>query len=824
MTAHLRNTLAAMALVAASALLLAADPAAAASSSYSYSSQYQYFTVPAGITSLHIAVAGGSGADGQGNYGGGSGASGGEIDGDLTVTPGQVLTLWVGGAGQPGGGQGYGNPSHNDFEGGTGGSGYGITTGNGGGGGAASYVKLANGQMIAVGGGGGGGGGSGTAPCCGSGGSGGYGSGGASSGSLRTNGYDGSALTAGYGATGDGYPGTADAANSDNGVGGGGGGYGGNFGGGGGGGGGGYFTCDQNEPNPANNHCYSAGGGGGGGGVNSGGGAGGAGGNTFGDTSLHSVSFKSSGFSASTAGQITINYASSSNTSLSASPSTINEGDSVRLNAFVQPTDSGGTVAFSTGGQTIPGCGSVPFTTGGGDSWIASCTTSSLPAGTDGVMATFSGDSAYGGSSGTTTVIVYGTPSVTTSTLPHGTVGQSYSQTLQATGGSGNYSWSLKSGSLPDGLTLSSSSGTISGTPTRHQSTSFTVQMSDTTSGQTATRDLGLTVDGGSTAPLIIEGFRFAGPGGASDQYVELYNPTSSAVSLTGWQLAWPTGSIGLASDSVPAHGHYLVAGSGYSLAPYTSADATPSGLAIPAGDGVQLIAPDATPTDAVGMTGAPAAYRAGTGLATPSQNGAQLAYQRRMSAGAPVTDTTNNAADFVLVATDADTIDHGAGAVFGAPGPQNATYRIEANDIAQSTLVNPRQSATGPDNRTYDAATGTLTVRRTITNASSTRTIKALWLRYTSITTYGSAGTGQAILTVQSSSGGETVNGKTMSAAVLDQPPTQPNGGGLGSSVYVNVGGGLAPGQSINVDLQFHIVRSGSFSFGYNAEVITGP
>lgn len=57
------------------------------------------------------------------------------------------------------------------------------------------------------------------------------------------------------------------------------------------------------------------------------------------------------------------------------------------------------------------------------------------------------------------------TLSVVTTSLPNGTIGTSYSATLAATGGSTPYSWSLTSGSLPGGLTLSRS-GTISGTPT----------------------------------------------------------------------------------------------------------------------------------------------------------------------------------------------------------------------------------------------------------------------------------------------------------------------------------------------------------------------
>src|SRR5439155_10851615 len=54
---------------------------------------------------------------------------------------------------------------------------------------------------------------------------------------------------------------------------------------------------------------------------------------------------------------------------------------------------------------------------------------------------------------------------VTTSPLATGTVGATYSQTLTATGAAAPYTWSLISGPLPAGLTLSSA-GVISGTPT----------------------------------------------------------------------------------------------------------------------------------------------------------------------------------------------------------------------------------------------------------------------------------------------------------------------------------------------------------------------
>ena len=69
--------------------------------------------------------------------------------------------------------------------------------------------------------------------------------------------------------------------------------------------------------------------------------------------------------------------------------------------------------------------------------------------------------------------------SVATSSLPNGQVGSYYSQTLAASGGNGTYIWSLYSGNLPDGLSLNSSTGMISGTASAAGRFSFSVQVTD---------------------------------------------------------------------------------------------------------------------------------------------------------------------------------------------------------------------------------------------------------------------------------------------------------------------------------------------------------
>ena len=83
-------------------------------------------------------------------------------------------------------------------------------------------------------------------------------------------------------------------------------------------------------------------------------------------------------------------------------------------------------------------------------------------------------------------------PNITTTALPGGTVGQPYSQTLQATGGSGTLIWTLSGGSLPAMLSLSSG-GVISGTPTNDGNRNFTVTVRDTLN-QSDTQDLSIAV------------------------------------------------------------------------------------------------------------------------------------------------------------------------------------------------------------------------------------------------------------------------------------------------------------------------------------------
>jgi hypothetical protein len=84
-------------------------------------------------------------------------------------------------------------------------------------------------------------------------------------------------------------------------------------------------------------------------------------------------------------------------------------------------------------------------------------------------------------------------PTITSaSPLPSGTVGAAYSQTLAASGSTTPYVWSIASGSLPVGLTLSTN-GVISGTPSMATIASFAVQVMGN-NGLAATNAFTLTI------------------------------------------------------------------------------------------------------------------------------------------------------------------------------------------------------------------------------------------------------------------------------------------------------------------------------------------
>lgn len=122
-----------------------------------------------------------------------------------------------------------------------------------------------------------------------------------------------------------------------------------------------------------------------------------------------------------------------------------------------------------------------------------------------------------------------------TTSLADGTVGQTYSATLAATGGHTPYAWSVVSGTLPGGLTLNAATGALTGTPTTLGTSAFTVGVTDTsTPTQTVTQALSLRIAGSSAltiwpssaVPAVVDG----GPDGAVELGVRFRSDVAGTV------------------------------------------------------------------------------------------------------------------------------------------------------------------------------------------------------------------------------------------------------------------------------------------------------
>ena len=105
-------------------------------------------------------------------------------------------------------------------------------------------------------------------------------------------------------------------------------------------------------------------------------------------------------------------------------------------------------------------------------------------------------------------------PAVTidTTSLGGATVDAAYSETLSASGGTGTFTWTIESGTLPAGLTLTAA-GDIAGTPTTAGQVNFTVRATDG-AGSFDTQSLMIDVAG---APVTIDASGLpAGPSGSA--------------------------------------------------------------------------------------------------------------------------------------------------------------------------------------------------------------------------------------------------------------------------------------------------------------------
>jgi predicted extracellular nuclease len=355
-----------------------------------------------------------------------------------------------------------------------------------------------------------------------------------------------------------------------------------------------------------------------------------------------------------------------------------------------------------------------------------------------------------------------------------------------------------------------------------------------------------------------------------NDEFVELYNNTDSEIIVStldgsrGWAVVAADGVARFIIPNetvIPARGHFLAVNEdGYSLTDYGVGDevllpadsSTHDGytLNIPDGSGIALFntAEPANFTldnrlDAAGYATVDQLYREGAGFpATGAEATSDLehSFVRRTCVfdttgcsgpGRP-RDTSDNTSDFVVVNTEA--AETALGARLGAPGPEGLRSAINGNAGMPVDLLDPPAPTAQSPNRVRDnfigsPATnntfGTMSIRRTITNNTGAP-VRYLAFRIIEITTAPAPAGTADLRALNSQDIPVEVDGNTVDVrgTVVEEPPDQPNGGGLNSSMttgFINLENQLEDGDSVSVQFLLGIMQTGAFRFYLNIEMI---
>lgn len=390
--------------------------------------------------------------------------------------------------------------------------------------------------------------------------------------------------------------------------------------------------------------------------------------------------------------------------------------------------------------------------------------------------------------------------------------------------------------------------------------TTGAVTLVGTIGGGVALNDIAI-VPSAVPGDLLISEFRLRGPGGTTDEFVEIYNPSTLPLIVAtfdgspGFALAASDGGVRFAIPNgtvIPGGGHYLgVNSGGYSLATYPAGNGTTAtGDAIyttdiPDNAGIALFN-TANPAsfnalnrlDAVGSATEPnGLYKEGSGYPALPITNFEGSFFRNLKSGLPQ-DTNNNFAavetsgappqnDFVFADTQGSVA--AASQRLGAPGPENLSSPIQRNSTIKASLVAPCVSNSADPNRVRNGSgnSGSLELRRRFTNNTS-GAVTRLRFRIVEVTTFlvplGTADLRAITSTtsaITSPCGGGTI---TLQGLTLEAPPTQAFGGGFNSSLSagtVTLAAPLAAGASIDVNFVLGILQAGTFRFFVNVEAL---
>ncbi|WP_313393575.1 putative Ig domain-containing protein [Pseudomonas sp.] len=374
-----------------------------------------------------------------------------------------------------------------------------------------------------------------------------------------------------------------------------------------------------------------------------------------------------------------------------------------------------------------------------------------------------------GGTSNTATVSVTVTAptiALTPTSIPGATVATAYSATLTASGGSSPYTYSLTTGTLPAGISLSTA-GVLSGTPTAAGSFNFTITATDNT-GFTGTQAYNLSV--GEAAPVA---------GNISLTVAANSNVNPVTLNLSGG----PVASVAVASNA--SHGVASASGTSITYKPnpgfagsdsFTYTATGPGGTSNTATVSVTVTAP----TIALTPTSIPGATVATAYSATLGASGGAAPYTFSVTAGtlpagitlstAGVLSGTPTAAgnfNFTITATDHT----------GFSGAQAFSVAI-ANQApvagAVSASIAANSSATPIDLVLDGGAASSIAV--STAPSHGTATVSGLRLSYTPKAGYSGSDSFAYTVTGPGGTSAPATVTITVSAPTLAITPTTPN------------------------------------------------
>ncbi|HEX7175544.1 MAG TPA: Calx-beta domain-containing protein [Pyrinomonadaceae bacterium] len=364
---------------------------------------------------------------------------------------------------------------------------------------------------------------------------------------------------------------------------------------------------------------------------------------------------------------------------------------------------------------------------------------------------------------------------------------------------------------------------------------------------------------------FLISEVRTSGPGGAGDDYVEVYNNSDTPLTVqttdgsAGYAVVATNNGcsgdpviLGIIPNTtvIPARGHFLFVGPTYSLTAVAAGNLTlTAGINDDANVGLfststLINLSSVAKLDGVGF-GLNTAdlcdlIREGATLPTAQGSTQQYAFVREftlVAVNVPTpTDANDNATDFTVVSTTASTPVSAAitAPTLGAPGPQNmASPKLKKYSQVGVQYLDPTVAPNLAPNRVRKgcatpgveeclpnrSAQGTMHLRRTFTNNTG-GPISQLRFRVYDITGFPVTVAGDAdmrLINAPQVTGvtGPSIGTVTVEATTLDGPTQTTFGGGLNSSVtagIITLGNQLGNGASIHINFMLGVQQTGNY------------